>query len=310
MKRNNVLLTATLVTSLVFSGNSVFAENETPINIKGSLTVQNNKVDASDYMKFTGVISNVNQDGKTLTLTVEDNENSNLMIFPISDDVLLLDSGKAEKMLKEKMIKGLKVDVYYDKNKPMPLIYPATITPDIIIVQGEEMGQVKVSKFDKNLISLDNDLKLHISKETILLNEDGEHIQQEDLYEKELIVFYSISTKSIPAQTTPKKVIALDQTEGSLRLEIENLINEDYYMKNETKMIPIRKVAEHLGYEVKWRGKKLGVFVSKQNSSFQIKIGQKKYGYNRSLRYFEEAPELKNGKTYVSEGFVELLLMK
>ena len=44
------------------------------------------------------------------------------------------------------------------------------------------------------------------------------------------------------------------------------------------------------------------------NSSFTIKRGDKMYGYNKSIRKFEVAPELKDMKTYVSEDFLELLI--
>ena len=79
-------------------------------------------------------------------------------------------------------------------------------------------------------------------------------------------------------------------------------------MKNGVKMIPLRKVAEHLGYKVLSQPKINGAIVTLQNSSFTITRGEKMYGYNKSLRQFEVAPELKGMKTYVSEDFLELLI--
>ncbi|QED49279.1 copper amine oxidase N-terminal domain-containing protein [Cytobacillus dafuensis] len=309
MKRIGILATAVLVSGLALSNHSGYAANK-PADTKGTSTVESaQQIETSKFIKFSGVIQNIEKDKKSSRLLVENQNESLEMVFPITDEVLLFDNGKGEKLKKDKLEKGMKVEAYYDKNKPMPLIYPATITPEVMIVNGKEMGQVKISKYDKNLISLDNEIKLNISKDTILLNEKGETIKKADLTGKELIVFYNISTRSIPAQTTPVKIIALEYTDEKL-VEMQKIIDEDHYFKDETKMIPIRKVAEHLGYNVKWNNKQKNFSVSKQNRSFLISIGKKEYGYNRSIKYFDVAPEIKNGKSYVPEEFLDMLLMK
>ncbi|MFD2445538.1 copper amine oxidase N-terminal domain-containing protein [Bacillus sp. CGMCC 1.16607] len=300
-----VFVTAALITGLVWSGTSAMAIGQTPINkSEVEMTQPTEQIDSSRFIKFSGVITNINQMKDKLSLVVEDKSTNNTMVFPMTDEVLILNSIKGNGMQKDKLKNGLKVDVYYAKNKPMPLIYPPMITPDIVIVEEEVMGQVKISKFNDDLTSLDATLKLHISKETILEDEKGEKVTENELKGKELIVFYDISTRSIPAQTTPKKIIVLD---NPLSIELQQIINEDHYLKNNTKMIPLRKVAEHLGYKVEWQKKTSSVMVSKQNRSFLVTIEKNDYGYNRSLRYFDVAPEIKNGKTYVSEELLDLL---
>lgn len=295
------------MTGLLLSSNQAFASNLLEVNSKENVVEPISiQLDSSNFMKFTGNVSEVTQDGKKIILTVEGTNTK--MIFPITEKVLVLQNGNGEAFQTEKLLKGLKVDVYYDKYMPIPLIYPSTITPNAVIVKTQELGEVKVSKFDKNFLSLDKELKLNISNETILLNQQGEKINNELLLDKELIVFYTFTTKSIPAQTSPTKIIALEKTEFQLSAEIMDMVYEDHIMIKGTKMIPLRKVAEHLGYEVEWQGKSKGVLVRKQNSSIQIPIGQKVYAYNRSLRYFKEAAVLKNNKTYVSEELLELIL--
>ncbi|GAE37575.1 hypothetical protein [Halalkalibacter akibai] len=160
---------------------------------------------ASKYIQFTGKVEKV--ETETVSIRVV-NEDGNEMIFPLSDEVLVMDS-TGNFLIKEEFTTGMDVDVYYDQNKPMPMIYPASITPDLIIVKNKESHQVKVAKFDSNLISDDFKLKLHIDEQTIVVNERDEEIQEADLINKELVVFYTISTRSIPAQTTPVKVVKL-----------------------------------------------------------------------------------------------------
>ncbi|WP_458415026.1 stalk domain-containing protein [Schinkia sp. CFF1] len=268
----------------------------------------NQQVDVSNFMKVSGVISKINMDGELPKLIVENTEKTTETHFPIPDQVMIFNSATTEQLTKDSLTEGLQIDVYYDKSKPMLMIYPPIITPEIVIVNDEtKMGFVKVALFDENLVSLDHQLKLNVADDTILLNDKGEKINVDDLKGKELIVFYSVTTKSIPAQTTPSKIIALDIAKKHLLEEVNHLIQNDYFMKNETKMIPLRQVAGHLGYEVKWKNGNTAILVQKQNRSFTISIGKEEYGYNKSLRYFKAAPVMKDGKTYVSEEFLDLL---
>ena len=54
--------------------------------------------------------------------------------------------------------------------------------------------------------------------------------------------------------------------------------------------------------------KRLGTYLKLENSSLIITAGDKTYYYNRSLQQFGETPVLKDGKTYVSEDILEVLI--
>ncbi|WP_277584840.1 stalk domain-containing protein [Psychrobacillus antarcticus] len=263
--------------------------------------------DASNFMKFSGVITEITNDKNQIELTVvTEGDEPITTIFPLDNNVLLFKGTNAEPFKKESFKKGQKIEAFYDKNKPMILIYPARITPEIVVVQDKEkFNFVKVAKFDHNLISLDQELQLNISKETDIRNEKGEVITQEDLEGKELIIFYNTATKSIPAQTVPTKIVAVNY----LSPELKQIINDDHYIQNGVKMIPLHQVAEYLGYEVKdytVPTQKL-VTLTKGNSSFQIFRNMKVYSYNKSLQLFSEKPIVKDKKTYVSEEILDIL---
>ena len=89
---------------------------------------------------------------------------------------------------------------------------------------------------------------------------------------------------------------------------VQEIIAGDHYVKNGVKMIPLRKVAEQLGYDVLAQAKISGALITKGNLSFTIKRGDKIYGFNRSIGKFEIAPELKDKKTYVPVDFLDLLI--
>lgn len=283
--------------------------------------------DASDFMRATGVITNIENRDNDLMVTVE-NEEGLITIFRIQDKTLLFNSGTTEEIQPADLKKDMKVEAYYDKNKPMILIYPAQITPELFFVIDEEKpGSVKVGKFDEDFLSLDKELKLNIGEETTIVNQQGEKINKGDLSGKELAVFYSITTRSLPPQTPPDKIVALDpltdegtnEEEGEETPEIPEtqdipnsvvkMIANDHYMKDGVKMIPLRKVAEELDYTVVSQPKVNGAILTKENRSFTITRGELTYGFNKSLQKFEAAPELHEwNKTYVSEDFLKALL--
>ncbi len=313
MKKIGTITLAALLAGSAVGGYTAYAQEE-PVQV-----ISKKEEDTTNFMKFTGVIKEIESGAEEIRLTVE-NEEELIMILRINDDSLLFNSGTAAQLTKADLKKGATVEGYYDKNKPMILIYPATVTPEIVVVKDEDvMGEVKISKFDKEFLSLDGELKLNIGEETPLFNQQGKEIALEDLHGKELMVFYSITTRSLPPQTPPTKIIALDDlTEETPEVApeektevpsgVQEIIDNDHYLKDGVKMIPLRKVAEHLGYTVQSQPKVNGALVTLQNSSFTITRGEKTYGYNKSIRQFEVSPELKGMKTYVSEEFLELLI--
>jgi hypothetical protein len=132
------------------------------------------------------------------------------MLFPLVNETLVV-SAKTGKRNPE-LIGGQFVEVYYNSNKPAPMIYPPTITPDMIFVGDEsDLQQVKLDTFDQNLVSEDNELKLHISSDTVIINSRGETLEEADISGNTLFVFYTITSRSIPAQTTPHMIIVIDK---------------------------------------------------------------------------------------------------
>ncbi|MGE8003700.1 stalk domain-containing protein [Lysinibacillus sp. NPDC093216] len=250
-----------------------------------------------------GTVEKVNSSEKITYFTVKDGDQTN--ILEITKDTLVFDNTGKKVDLKE----GDKIVAYTFANKPQKLIYPPQFNPEVVIIETKEAGFVEVDYFFENLTNTYDMLKLSIGENTELLNTKGEKVAAKDLVEKNLVVFYTASTKSIPAQTTPSKVIVLDDesgntTENTIDAEIAEIIATDYYEVDGTKMVPLRLIAEKLGYTVDSTGK--GAIVSKGNLSYTITRGEKMFGYNKALRSLNEAPALLGGnKTYVPVEFVE-----
>lgn len=96
---------------------------------------------------------------------------------------------------------------FYDANAPVPLIYPPQYNA-IVMAKYLPYQNVKVDFFNNQLVSSDNTLKLNIAPCTwVILQNDQPFTQNPGNHN--LIVIYGPSTRSIPAQTVPYKIIVM-----------------------------------------------------------------------------------------------------
>lgn len=100
---------------------------------------------------------------------------------------------------------GDRVTGYYDGNAPAILIYPPQY-PALIMVKDSPYQNVKIDYFNSQLESSDGRLRLNISPFTQKLLTNGQPFTR-NLANRDLIVIYGPATKSIPAQTTPYRII-------------------------------------------------------------------------------------------------------
>ncbi|MGE7793820.1 stalk domain-containing protein [Lysinibacillus fusiformis] len=305
-------MTALLVGSAMGVPTASASEVEAVVN-----TSETNEQQAQPvFVKVTGKVENVDVRDNATYYTVVEGEQTNFVV--VDKDSLVFDNVGKE----VKLQKGDKVSAYSYAKKPMLAIYPPQYNPEVIIVEKDNMGSVEVDYFDKNLIDTDNYLKLNVGEDTKIESVSGKELKASDLEEQHLVVFYTIATMSIPAQTPPSKVIVLDNIEKEEPVEvdpvptpeptpnngaIEEIIQKDFYEVEGTKMVPLRLIVEKLGFEVEVTPK--GAIISKGAVSYTITRGQKEYGYNKAIRQFDVAPALlENGKTYVPVEFVEELM--
>ena len=102
---------------------------------------------------------------------------------------------------------GDKVIGFYDVNAPVPYIFPPQFKA--IAMSKLVLGQnVKVDYFDEHLVSSDGKLKLNIGPFTQIVLENDQAFTQNPTNHN-LIVVYGPTTRSIPAQTTPYKIIVI-----------------------------------------------------------------------------------------------------
>ncbi|EGQ26309.1 copper amine oxidase domain protein [Sporosarcina newyorkensis 2681] len=254
------------------------------------------------FVQVEGTIESVEVGEQSTLYSIKDGEETN--VLAVMKETLVFDNTGKQVELK----KGDKIVAYTNADKPMIMIYPPQYTPDVVIVETEKTGFAAVEAFDEDLLSKHLSLKLNVDEKTVLSSVSGKEVTAADLPEKDLLVFYTMTTRSIPAQTTPEKVVVLDgnadDSDSEKNSVIEEMIAADHHMVNGVKMVPLRALAVELGYKVESTGK--GAIISKDARSYTITRGEKAYGYNKSLRQFDVAPDLlERWKTYVPVELIE-----
>lgn len=160
-----------------------------------------------NFLSFTGIVTDIHhwetglQGGVrncTKVFTVE-NERREIVNFVIPLNTYFVHHVTIKK--------GDRITGYYDGNAPAILIYPPQLEA-IVIAKESDQYFVKVSYFNEALVSNDGQLQLNISQETTIELENAQQYKG-NLGNQNLIVLYGPTTRSIPAQTTPYKIIVL-----------------------------------------------------------------------------------------------------
>ena len=315
LKRGLAISIATVMTltpAITMAENTEFVPISAPVVIS---EVEQEK--EANYIEFSGKITEVNKDGKnTFILVANDNKDGfNELRVVLGDSVLLSD--KTMDLAKEDLLKkNVKVSVFYNKNTPMTLSLPPMISPDAIVIkETEEPTSVMVDKFDDKFLNEKGDLYLLVSEKTNIIDVEGNKMSKADLANRDLVVFYSIVLESFPGQTSPDKIIVLpikEELEEETPVEVKEVIlNKQLVFINDkgVTMIPLRYVAEELGYEVKWNGETKSVEITKGPQWSLVTIGEDNYNFAKMRIKMGTAPIIINGSTFVPLNFAEEVLM-
>lgn len=131
-----------------------------------------------------------------LTLSTKDNQ---LVQFVLRPSTFIIDRAQIRP--------GNTITCYYDSSMPVPLIYPPRYQA-IIVSKPNPYENVYVGYFDEELVNQDNTLKLNVGSRTIIELPNGLAFTGQ-LENRNLAVIYGSTTRSIPAQTTPSRIIVL-----------------------------------------------------------------------------------------------------
>lgn len=194
------ILSIMIVSAMLLSSAAAMAE-ETTANNTAADTTASEQVNETAQAPFArndnlnvvsvedGKIETTAEDGSTIYINT-----AKAVIYKIDGTELSVDDIKAADS----------ITVFTRATEPTLAIYPPEYTPAVIIVNDEDYaGSVAVSNFTKNeegpgYINAEKDLIVNMPEDY-----DGA--------EGDMIVFYTIATMSIPPQTTPDKLVLLEE---------------------------------------------------------------------------------------------------
>ena len=309
----------------------VAAPVETASYISVDVTVVKTDSDVDGIIKTTTDVNNKDDQNNTVNLK-------------ITDDTLVYDNLGNKKALSD-LTDGTKITVFTGSYEPTPLILPVQYTANVIIINGDQEGNVNADTYlvdEEGYTNAANTLNIATADDTKIVDKDEKEYKG-DLDKNDLIVFYGASTKSIPAQTTPTKVVVLGKNEIALKqieaaknatpaptaapettvapeateapqVSYAGLVNvvigdknvSDVYAKDNTTMVPLREVAEAAGFTVTWDAENRAVILN--DGVYSLKIGENSYVKGKMMPLtLSAAPEIVNDLTYVpAEFFAEV----
>ena len=102
---------------------------------------------------------------------------------------------------------GMNCTFWYLADAPMILIYPPQYNAVVAAVNRNDR-MVNVSSYGQNMVNQEKTLQLKLDGSVDVRTTNNQYFQGSPA-NHDLVVIYETSTRSIPAQTTPKKIIVL-----------------------------------------------------------------------------------------------------
>lgn len=158
------------------------------------------------YLSYEGTIiqientwsNNRQTEGCNLMVSVV-NANGDMVNFIVSPGTYVLNHQMLEV--------GDTVVGFYDSTAPVPLIFPPQYQA-MAIARNPRNQFIVLDFFNSQLLNSDNTLQLNIGPNTQVILPNGQRFLGNPA-RRNLLVVYSASTRSLPAQTTPSQVVVM-----------------------------------------------------------------------------------------------------
>lgn len=160
----------------------------------------------NSFLSVTGTIVDMEpmrtgglRSGGCMIFTTVEDADGNTVNFIISPSTYIVDF--------ETLSVGMKCMFYYNGDAPAPLIYPPQYNA-VAVAQEIPGRMVDVSFYNTSLLNQEQTLQLNIDGAVDVRTTNNQFFQGNPANHN-LVVIYSASTRSIPAQTTPQTVVVL-----------------------------------------------------------------------------------------------------
>lgn len=286
---NKKILSVLIAGATILSSAAIFAEDEyaTMLISEDVVEISEKTTAVEAHSAFISINAEITAiEDETLSAKTDVEEiiiNKNMLQMSINTDGEMIE-------LKE----GDSVTLFVREDTPMVLSLPAQYSPSIIVKNSEDStNMVMVDSFTKTedgaYINQAENLVLNISNETEIIKLSREMFDG-NLDGWDLAVIYNMATFSIPAQTTPAKVIVLNKATQEIPEVAEDVFTKivagestfDYVeVEGAEGMVPVRAIAEALGFTVEWNAQIPAVMLN--SGKFTFAIGEDHYTRGRMM---------------------------
>ena len=264
----------------------------------------------------------VSVDEESLTVNIDDTEYS----FMYSDDTAIYTITGEEKTVDD-LTEDTEIKVFSTSlllTKDVKFADAIVITDPANTAASVDVDTYLTGGIFGDYTNAKEDLALNISDDTEIVDMDGNEVDKDDLNGKKLMVFYSVVTMSLPAQTNPTKIVVLPSEEvaptatptataaptatpvattnpASITAVTAGSYSgtTTYDADTQTYELPVRAVSEALGFVVTWDGDSVTVGVD--NVKFQI--GSVTCTEGDESYTMKKAAVLRDDTAYVSSDF-------
>ena len=261
-----------------------------------------------EYTRTIGVVQEVDVQAQNILVKNEQTE----IQFNLDEKTWLVDGEKGT-TIDLADLKGKEVVVAHSMatTRSLPpqsyayaVVTKGEVTPNYAIVEAVEAGKDGAVRLTTNnggmwvTVTEKADIKPLATKDIVTL---------EDLQPgAQVILYYDIVALSYPGQAYTDRVVLLKPAEEPIAEE-------------NVEMVGIRQAASELGLDVAWDHEGQTVTLSKEGYKATISVGSAKYGYTKLVEkdgkqtkmiadaLAEQAPELRDGRTYVPKSMLEAL---
>ncbi len=314
MKKNCTKIMAVGMVMTMLGGMTALANEEAMVIAPApTAKIEDVIAEAEDAMFLTQsgkVLSVEGSETEGVSIVEIENEQGGLR-FALNANDLILDRKDGAHLTVADLTEGMEIAVIYDANGPMGLSLPPYLSKVTAVVANADAGSYEVGRFDADLTDLKHMLQLNIDPDsTVIADVRGtkQKLSEEDIKGQDALVFYDITTRSIPAQTNPSFVLILSQNEeepvAEPTTEPAAEPTADPVAEPEMQaqiLLPLRQAAVEKGYTVTWQGKEKPILLTKDGVSMEITLGSQDYVVDGDQVKKAAMPsELKDGVAYVS----------
>ena len=301
------LATAMVMSSMAFAKESTEVDSTvtaTPV----SETESSEAEVTADYRTIEGKVTSVEAQDDYTRIMIDDGDMG--LVLNLQSGAYIVDSKDGSFKTPADLTEGMEIAVVLNAMTPMTMSIPPMVSSAEAVIIKSEGKSVSVLTFDENLVSTDNSLMLNIGENTVIGDVQGTKkvFSADDIKGATAIVVYGPTTRSIPAQTTPERVIILKAAEEETAEVDTKAVTED---AEAISTVALRQTAENAGFEVKWTSNEDAVVIS--NDSVEIKVlcgsnvAEITKGDEVASVDLKDAVKLEKGTMMVSSDFAQLL---